>query len=184
MEIKLNLIPTEKKNEIAEAKVFRLVLRWEMNLFLILVVFCMLIFSLNYLLQINLDAQISESESGQNKARYERISQLDNSFKDINAQIYLNASIEKDQLHWSNVFMKLNAAIPDGISVTKLANKNYQFLLAGTADTRDILVAMKESFAQENCFADVNLPLSSLVSKDNVDFQIEFNIKEDCLKNK
>ena len=43
---------------------------------------------------------------------------------------------------------------------------------------------MKDNFSQEGCFTDINLPLSNLVSKDNIDFQIQFNIKEECVKNK
>jgi hypothetical protein len=63
-----------------------------------------------------------------------------------------------------------------------MATKNYRVLLAGTSKTRDDLIYMKDNFSKENCFTDVSLPLSSLVSKDNVDFQIEFNIKEECIK--
>jgi len=184
MEIKLNLIPEGKKEEIAQSGRLRRILRWETSLVSLLGVFFALILSLNYLLQINLDVQSSEVESGQNKARYERISELDDNFKEINAKVSFNESIQRDQLYWTNVFEKLNAAMPDGISVVKMANKNYKFFLAGTADTRDILVAMKASFSQEPCFTDVKLPLSSLVSRENVDFQIEFNIKEECVKNK
>ncbi|MDP1833982.1 MAG: hypothetical protein Q8L11_03545 [Candidatus Moranbacteria bacterium] len=182
MEIKLNLIPEGKKNEIAQSGRLRRVLRWEMSLSFVLVIFFALILSLDYLLQINLDVQVNETESGQNKARYEKISELDSNFKEINAKASFNESIQNDQLYWTKIFKKLNAATPDGISVVKMANKNYKFLLAGTADTRDILVAMKTSFSQEPCFMDVNLPLSSLVSKENVDFQIEFNIREECIK--
>lgn len=184
MEIKLNLIPQSKKNEIARSGKLRRILRWEMSLTFILVIFFALLISLDYLLQMNLDVQASEMENGQNKTRYEKISELDEHFKEINAKVSFSESIQSDQLYWSNMFRKLNAAMPDGISVVKMANKNYKFFLAGTADTRDVLVAMKTNFSQEPCFADVNLPLSSLVSKENVDFQIEFTVKEECLKNK
>jgi Tfp pilus assembly protein PilN len=184
MEIKLNLIPPAKKNEIVQTNRVQLIFGWEINMTAVLFVFFLLLISLNYLLQINLDVQSGETEGGQNKVRYERISELDNSFKEINAQISLDESIRGDQLYWSNIFKKINDATPDGINVLKMANNNYKFLLAGTADTRDALVAMKDNLMQESCFTDINLPLSDLVSKENIDFQIEFNIKEECLRNK
>ncbi|MDZ4384933.1 MAG: hypothetical protein U0944_00770, partial [Candidatus Moranbacteria bacterium] len=109
MEIKLNLIPEGKKNEIAQSGRLRRVLRWEMSLSFVLVIFFALILSLDYLLQINLDVQVNETESGQNKARYEKISELDSNFKEINAKASFNESIQNDQLYWTKIFKKLNA---------------------------------------------------------------------------
>ncbi|MDO8240759.1 MAG: PilN domain-containing protein [Candidatus Moranbacteria bacterium] len=184
MEIKLNLIPQYRKDEIAQSSKMRLILRWEIELAVIILVFFALLFSLNYLLKFNLDAQTSEFESKQSKEKYETITNLDSNFKTVNAQVTLDESIQNDQLYWSRMFDKLNSAMPDGVGVNKLANKNYKVLIAGIADTRDILIAMKDSLAQEPCFANVNLPLSNLASKENVEFQIEFDIKEECIKNK
>lgn len=184
MEIKLNLIPRYKKEEIARDGLFKTVLRWELEAALVLAGFFLLLFSLNQILQISVDAQLAEIERARDKNKYERINSLDDEFKKINAQISLDKSIQKDQLYWSRLFDKLNEAIPDEISVNKMANKNYRIFLAGTANTREDLLRLKDSFAQEECFFDVNLPLSSLVSKDNIVFQIEFNVKEECIKNK
>lgn len=184
MEIKLNLIPQYRKDEIAQASQLRLILRWEIELAIIVLIFFALLLSLDYLLKFNLAAQTSEFESKQSKEKYENIANLDGNFKTVNALVSLDESIQNDQLYWSRMFDKLNEALPEGISVTKIANKNYKVLIAGLADTRDILVDMKSSLEQEPCFSNVNLPLSNLASKDNVDFQIEFDIKEECVKNK
>ena len=184
MEIKLNLIPQERRFEISQVNMFRAVLWREVGLTLILVVFIMLLCSLNYLLKINLIAQTVEFENVQNKKRYERIDELNKNFKDVNALVSFNEIIQGDQLYWYRIFQKINKALPKEVGVVKLANNNYKFILAGTSETRDALVLMKDNFTKENCFADVNLPLSSFASKENIDFQIEFNIKEECLKNK
>jgi len=184
MEIKLNLIPKYKKEEIAESDKLKLVLRWEIEITFILIIFFMLLLSLNYILQFNLDAATSELESKQSKDKYEKISEFDNNFKIINTRVSADESIQKDQLYWSNLFQKLSDTIPDGIIISKMANKNYKVFLAGSADTRDTLISLKDRLSQESCFTDINLPLSNLVSKDNIDFQIDFNIKEECVKNK
>ncbi|MDD5464514.1 MAG: PilN domain-containing protein [Candidatus Moranbacteria bacterium] len=184
MEIKLNLIPQYKKDEITKLGIVRSVLRWEIELLLIFFIFIALLLSLKYILKFNLDAQVINFESKQNKEKYEKIVSLDDNFKNANVLVSVDDSIQKDQLYWSRMFGKLGEIIPDGVQVGKLANKNYRILVAGTADTRDILVDMKDRLAQEACFANVNLPLSNLVSKDNVEFQIEFDIKEECIKNK
>lgn len=181
MKVKLNLIPPVRRFEISQANKLRFVLHWEVNLAFIVGVFIALLASLNYLLQINLQTQLSEVEN-KDKSRYERISELDSSFEKMNEQIYFDELIQSDQLYWSNMLKELGESLPRGIRAVKMANKDYKFLLAGTADTRDTLVSMKESLSQNDCFSEVNLPLSSLVSRENIDFQVEFNIKESCIK--
>ncbi|KKR21685.1 MAG: hypothetical protein UT50_C0005G0019 [Candidatus Moranbacteria bacterium GW2011_GWA2_39_41] len=184
MEIKLNLIPQYQKDEIIQANRLKSILRWEIELTIIAIIFFSLLFSLNYLMKFNLEAQTSEFASKQSKEKYESIASLDENFKTVNVMMTLDESIQKDQLYWSRMFDKLSSAISDGISVNKLANKNYKVLIAGIADTRDVLIDMKDNLAQESCFVNVNLPLSNLAAKDNVEFQIEFDIKEECIKNK
>jgi len=184
MEIKINLIPQYRKDEIHQLTKLKLIFRWEVEIAIIVFIFFTLLLSLDYVLKLNLSAQSSEFESSQTSERYEEIVELDANFKDINRVISLDESIQGDQLYWSKLFEKLSEIMPEGISVIKLASKNYLILIAGVADTRDILVDMREKFSQEECFMDVNLPLSNLVSKNNVEFQIEFKIKEECIKNK
>lgn len=184
MEIKLNIIPDERKKEIALASRLRTVLQWEFGFSIILGIFLVLFLSMYYLLTLNLIAQKSEIVSGKGKEEFEKISKFNNDFKTANKQIITDESMQKDQLYWSKLFLKLNNTVPDEVSFGKMATKNYQILLAGTARTREDLIKMKENFLKEECFTDVNLPLSNLTSKDNVGFQIEFNIKEECVKNK
>lgn len=184
MEIKLNLIPKYRKEEIAKSNLLKSVLRWELEISFILVGFFLLLASLNQILKINFDSQMNEIKINQNNEKFERSYSLNGEFKKINSKIILDKSIQKDQLYWSRLFEKLAKTIPEEISVSKIANKNYKIFIVGEAGTRDALLAMKENFSQEGCFSEISLPLSNLVSKDNVAFQIEFNVKEECVKNR
>lgn len=184
MEIKINLVPEYRKMEIAKSNRVKMILRWELEITLILAIFFILILSLNYILKFNLDASIIEMESKRGGGNYEKISKFDNDFKIINSRTSINDAIQGDQLYWSIVFKKMSEMMPDGIIISKAANKNYKVFLAGVADTRDNLIRMKDELAKNDCFSGINLPLSNLTSRDNVDFQMEFDIKEDCLKNK
>lgn len=183
MEIKLNIIPEERKKEISSNNLLKNIWQWEFGLSVILGVFLLLLLSIYYLLSFNLAAQKSEIVNEKVREDFEKISKFNSDFKIANKQINTDESIQKDQLYWSNLLVKLNDAVPAEISASKLATQNYQVILAGTAKTRDDLMRMKDNFSREDCFSDVNLPLSNLVSKDNVEFQIQFNIKEECVKN-
>ena len=184
MEIKLNLIPDYRKEEIRRSSLLRVVLRWEIEIVFILAGFFLLLVSLNQILQIKLDSQTAEIGRMQDKAKYDRLKELDENFKSINAKIAMDKSIQEDQLYWSRMFERIENDVPENVSVLKIANKNYKVLLAGQAMTRDDLLKLEDSFSRDECFAEVDLPLSNLVSKDNVSFQIEFTAKEECIKNR
>jgi hypothetical protein len=74
--------------------------------------------------------------------------------------------------------------VPENVNLSDLITTNYRISLIGKAKTRDDFLKFQEKIKTENCFSDVEVPLSSLVSKENVEFQINLKVKEECLKNR
>ncbi len=183
MKIKLNLIPQYKKEELIRAARLRTILRWQTEIGFILAIFLALLVSLNYILQFDLTAATMPINS-QSKEKQDKLVQFAAEFKAVNVEASLDENIQKDQLYWSRLYIKLSSLAPDGISMAKMANKDYKVFLAGTADTRDTLMNFKDNLSKDDCFSDINLPLSDLVLQNNVDFQMDFNVKESCVKNK
>jgi Tfp pilus assembly protein PilN len=181
--IRLNLIPENKKEEIRQAYRFRMVLKWGVELSSILFVFALLLFSINYILLINLrmaDQEINSIKS--NNEKYKEMEKYDSEIREINSKVATIEKIAGGQLYWSKFLAKLNEkAIPE-IEMTNILTKNYAIFLAGKAKNRDDLLKFKENLEKEECFTDVNLPLSNLVSRAEVDFQLDLNIKPECLK--
>lgn len=182
MKIKLNLIPHYKKEGIEKSRRFRIVLRWEAGLAGILAIFFALLLSMNYILKVNLSAISSGRPSTENSSQYKKIEKYEEEIRKINAQISNIEKIQKSQLHWSNLFLRLSNLAFSGIEINSLATKNFSVFLAGKASARDDLILFKEKLEKENCFSDVNLPLSNLTAKEDVDFQIDFKIKSECIK--
>jgi len=54
--------------------------------------------------------------------------------------------------------------------------------IRGISQNRDNLILFKENLEKEDCFEDVKLPLSDLANKEKIDFQIDFLVKNECLK--
>jgi hypothetical protein len=54
--------------------------------------------------------------------------------------------------------------------------------LVGTADTRDTFLALQRNLQENSCFEAVNTPLSNLFSETNVQFEIDFIVKPECLR--
>lgn len=183
MKIKLNLIPPGKREEIEKAKKFRKVLKWESELVSIFAIFLAMLFSINYILQINL-AMVENNAgiNGQDVEKIKKISQFDSEIRKINVKMSEILKIQSGQLYWTNFFEKLNGAVPFEIAVSSIVTDNYKATVSGKARDRDILIAFKESLEKSDCFAEVNLPLSNLVAKENIDFALDLSIKKECLK--
>ncbi len=184
MKIGINLLPPNKKEEVRIAEKFRSILGWELVILLMVVMFFGFIFSINYLLNINLrlisDGKINEA----NGAQYDTIKYYESKFSEINTKMAKISSITNGQIYWSTLFSKLNNAVPDNVEISGLSTKNYSLSLAGKAKTREDLLVFKDNLEKEDCFENVDLPLSDLVSKEDIAFQIDLDIKENCAKNK
>jgi hypothetical protein len=183
MKINLNLIPPQKREEIAKASHFKVFLKWGSEFFIIFAIFMAMLISINYILEINLSfASGSSNESEKSNNQYAEIKKYDAEIKDMNSGVLEIEKIQKGQLRWSAFFQKLNNRVPGGIELESLATKSYSISLAGKAPARDELISFKENLEKEECFTDVNLPLSNLVSKENIAFQIDFKIKPECIR--
>lgn len=184
MEIKINLIPPYKKEEIKRAQYLKLIIRMEMVLSFFVVVFFIFLLNLSHILDLNMEIVKQSAEASREKGQYEKIRRYDEQFKKINSQIMDIARIKGDQLYWSNMFLYFSQSILPGISIQNLTTKDYAVFLIGKADSRDSLIDFKEKLEKDECFSAVNLPLSNLVSKGSVDFQMDLEIKEECIRMK
>ena len=183
MRIKLNLIPPQKKEEIIRANNYRLFLKWGIDLFGIFAIFIAMLLSIYYIVNINLNmATESYLTSTKNNDQYNEIEKYELEINAVNGKIAQIEKLQGGQLNWSKFFQKFNDHYSSEIEIKGLATRNYSIALIGAAKTRDSLISFKESLAADTCFSDVNLPLSNLVSKEDVDFQIDFKIKQECIK--
>lgn len=183
MKIKLNLIPKQKKEQIKRAYFLRIISKWEMEFFFLLIFFVAILISINLILSINIEAENnSVSLVEKNNDKYSLIKEYNKEIIEVNEQIANVKKIQVNQLHWSKLLSKLNEKVFNGIEVTSLVTSDYNLIFSGKANTRDNLIILKDKLSQDDCFSDVGLPLSNLVSKDNVEFQINLKIKKECLK--
>jgi Tfp pilus assembly protein PilN len=184
MKIGINLLPPNKKEEIRLIERFRTVLVWEAVIFSIALIFFGFIFGIDYVLSLNLQMVSGSQRDESTGAKYETIKYYESKFSQINVKIGKISGITTDQIYWSKLFVKLNEVTPASVELSGLSTKDYAVFLAGRAKTRDDLILFRDNLAQEDCFQNVNLPLSDLVSKEDIVFQIDLEIKESCVKNK
>ena len=142
-----------------------------------------MLMSIYYILNINLRlAKESYATSIKSNEQYKEIEKYESEINNVNSNLSQIEKLQNGQLNWSKFFQRFNEHFSNEIEVKGLATRNYSIALIGAAKTRDNLISFKDSLAADSCFSEVNLPLSNLVSKEDLDFQIDFKIKQECLK--
>ncbi len=181
MKISLDLLPQNKKDEVRRGKLFREILHEEVLFIFPLLVLIVILISVFYLLKIQRDANNLTYETQQKQSQYQELNKYDKAFKEINAASSFLIKIEGGHLHWANILNHLSWVIPNGIIVDNFASKNYNIYLTGRAAKRDQLLELKRNLENSACFKDINVPLSDFVVKENVNFQMDFVVSQDCL---
>jgi len=178
MKIYLDLLPKERKLELKRKKTFRIVLRHEMLFLLPLMVLAVVLANVYYLLSFQLDNTVKSGS----EEKYEKLNAYEEKFKQVNEATASLMKITAGHLQWSNVFERLNVIIPEDVTIINFSTKDYNVFIVGKAKNRDVLLRFKSNLESDECFSNVNVPLSNLVVKENIDFQIDFLFKSDCLK--
>jgi len=184
MKIYLDLLPKNKKLEIKRKKQFLSALRQEFLFLLPLVFFIAILLNIWYLNYVQKAVLLGAKEVTRAQDKYKELSSYENKFKEVNNSSALLLKIKSGHLHWLKILEKMSDSTPDGIMITDLSTKNFRVYLLGKAKDRDLLLEFKNKLESNDCFDNVNLPLSNLVVKTDVDFQVDFLVKDDCIKQK
>jgi len=182
MKIYLDLLPQQRKQEIKRKKTFRSILREEVLFLFPVIAFIIILLNVYYVLTLQRDSSATGHKTEQSQDKYQQLSTYEAKFKQTNILDQKLVKIKTGHLHWQQIFQKLSDATPDGIYVSELSTKDYKVFMVGKAKTREDLLGFKEKLESVECFSDINVPLSNLVVKNDIDFQIDLTITENCLK--
>lgn len=181
MKIYLDLLPGDRKEEIEKNRIFWKIFRQEILFFMPIAFFIAILITTNITLKIQLDSLEKTGSLEQSQEKYQELKSYEEKFRQINSQVTSLSNFQKGHLHWFNAISEVSNTVPDGIYISGLATKDFKISLSGKAKTRDNLLSFQDKLKANKCFENLNVPLSNLVNKDNVDFQIDFDVQKDCL---
>ena len=184
MKISIDLLPEQRKQEIKRRKMFHTILRGEFLFFLPILIFIGVLLSTYYTIILQKNSSSSAHMSQQSQDEYQKLDQYEKKFKEINEKDSLLAKIQSGHIHWKNLLVEFSNITPESVYLNNISNNDYKVFLAGKARSRDDLITFKDRLESSPCFQDVNVPLSNLVVKNDIDFQIDLVLKEECLKQK
>ena len=172
--LSLNITPPELKKEIK----LKLILKKIKNLFFVLLIlfsfYSIFLLGLKLILQIHFVNTVAETSIvTKNTENYSR------EIRNINVQINSIEKIQNNFVVWSKFLTVLSNEKPIDITLNKIS-LNYDdnsLTLSGFSNTRENLLNLKSNL--ENCesLMEINFPLSNLLEKNNINFELSAKIK-------
>lgn len=185
MKTLLNLLPEEKKDAIQSRLRSRFLL-WQLFLVFVLEIFYLSILISTYFIldyQLKSLENISRSVAMASPADDKRLTEYEKKFQEINTQVDIVGKLDRSHLYFSSVFALLDTLTPPGITVNQLKTEEYAVSLTGRAAKREDLLRFDQQLKDEGqCISNVDIPVSNLFSQVDIDFQLDFSVRPDCLK--
>lgn len=177
----INLLPENRKEEIRDEKKFRSIIGGEFSFLFPILLLVGILFAIDLIITIQEESLGKSYISEQSQGSFQDLKKYEEKFQSINSKISTLSKFQDSHLEWSGALEKLTQTVPDEISITGMATKDFRVFLIGRAKTREKLLELQEAINASECFSGLNMPLSNLVSKEDVDFQMDFEIKKECL---
>ena len=184
MRILLNLLPEEKR-ELLSSRFYSRFFLWQTSLILLLVIFYAgILGGMYFLLHYQKNAGGADLSSfDQYSVEAKKLAQYQDEFKRINGLTKEVSSYLEHHLEWGKLFVLLDQITPVDVSFFELTTKDYTVSLVGQAVTREAFLAFEAALKASACTSDVKVPISNLFAQTEVDFQVDFNIRRECLLN-
>lgn len=170
--LKLNIISQELKKEIKLITLYKLLRRLGFFIFSLLFIYAFAFQSSKLILKkYSLDIVNRETANLKNSEEYIQ------KIKTTNEKIDKVALVQKDAVLWTKFLKILSDKISEDVIINQIAidKKIDNFTISGTAKSRDSLLALEKTLEETGYFEEINLPISSLLKKDDIAFSI--NVK-------
>ncbi|TSD00772.1 MAG: Uncharacterized protein Athens071425_575 [Parcubacteria group bacterium Athens0714_25] len=184
MNIHLNLLPEERKRGLKRKKISWLIIRQELLVFFSVAVFLIILFCINFILDLQGKSLESEYAEEALNGEYKEIGKYEKIFEDENREIALLYSVQKNHFDWTNVLTRLSENVINDVKLKGIVSDDSRFSISGIANDRDTLLRFKSQIENSQCFSEMEIPLSDIVSKKNINFEAELKIEEECIKTK
>lgn len=172
--IKLNLISPSQQNYLKIKAIYVAVeniLGWLVIIGIIMAII---------LIPVNDNLSILNEQLTYEKGRTVASNQLlTDKIKELKSKIDILASLQASNYSWVNLLTELSALTPAEVSLIQFNAdlSSHQFALQGFAKKRDNLLSFKERLGQSSIFADIQSPLTDILKREEITFEIKGSFK-------
>lgn len=182
MKILLNVLPGEKKDALIRKFRNRFFL-WQTTLLLILELYYVVVLGGIFMILHYQSKTASQALAAfdQYNEEAKKLVMYQEEFKMVNATTEVVTRYQQARLRWTSLLLMLDELTPKGVVIIELLTKDYTISLSGQAETRDQFLEFEAALKAAECVSDVRVPISNLFSQKEIDFQIDFKMKKECL---
>jgi len=178
----INLLPPQYKKELKKEENFKVVLILATTFLIFLISLTLILLAIKIYIQGQVDSlkfliekEREKSETPQNielREKIEKTSQLTSKLE----------SFYENKLYFSEILGNIFQVIPKGVYLTSLTiskkENMAQIFLSGFSPTREILFELKNNLENKEQVSEVNFPPQNWLKSTNIDFTVEFKIKQ------
>lgn len=185
MRVLLNLLPEEGRVRIRRSYYNRFFFWQSLFLLLITVFYLCLLGSIFFILRSErMSVERADADRTASQVEARELGSYEEKFREVNRIAEQANRFDREHLQWTELFLRLDRSVPKNIAFTSLSTKDYQVFVSGRALARNDFLELEKRLREEACFTDFKVPVSNLFSEKNVDFQIDFSVREECIKGK
>lgn len=182
MQVRINVLPPGKKELIRRDRWFLLLSVQCLQLAMLSMLVAVMAYGIHWMLaeqSWNIESGLENSTGNLIAAQ---IAAYQTEAVDMNRTVGETEKMERSHLYWSELFLRLEQLLPEGVFLRSVGTKDYRVSLSGQASDRDTLLLFRDRLSEQDCFSDIQMPLSNLFVQERVDFQMDFTVKETCIK--
>jgi Tfp pilus assembly protein PilN len=181
MKIKLNLLPKSKEKRLKNKKILKFLVLQEIMIIFITFLFFGIIHGINAVAKFQLNTVEQQLSLSATDEEYLKIKKYEDGLREATVKVDFIRKIQKFKIDWTVVLNKLATIMPQEMTVVSITSDGYGFLLKGVAQNRDALIMVKEKMQQDECFENINIPINNIVLREDIDFELNFYVKQNCL---
>lgn len=181
MEIMLNILPPEKKEDIRLARKYRMLLWVQIAICFLVFFFGLLLVGVWYALEMEEREVRREGLKRESQdAAYAQMTSMKSELMGIQRLAFFAEDTLKKQRFATWVFRLLETSLPSGVHVSSILLEEKSLKISGRAETREALISLQENLEKERCFSGISLPSSQIAKKEDIDFEMVVSLDESC----
>lgn len=174
--IKINIIPDiQKKDRLLEQKIGS-ILRFGLKIAFVFLFFSAILFSIQIILNMKYKAAKENSLGRENKSDL-NIQEIEKLLADANVVSRKTNKTFSGVANRSELLEEISNLCPEDAKINSMHIEEKHVKLTGFSKTREAFLSLQENFKGAG-FDNFVSPVSNLVSPQNFNFEIEFDIKE------
>ncbi|OGZ33992.1 MAG: hypothetical protein A2Y98_00820 [Candidatus Portnoybacteria bacterium RBG_19FT_COMBO_36_7] len=175
--IKLNLLPSQEKQEIAGQKAIKQVLAGSFFSLALVLIFLAVLGSIWFYSLIQLKSIQGIAMELEASPQNQTFRNIQKEIDGINQKMQAFDKLKSQEIDYSFYLQKLTELTNPGIKFGNVKFDGSKVSLAGQALTREVLLTFKSALEGSPAFQKVNAPLSNFLKQNDIDFTFSFELK-------